>query len=199
MTLKFYYAPMSSASITKTVLAELQVDYEEILMDLSKGDTRKPEHLKINPNGKVPVIVHDGNPVWESAAITLYLGEVFGVEKGLYPPPGIQRGNAMKWTVWGSVTFMPAASKVHEAMQNKDKPEMMKAAKKGIEDCLKVLEGGLQGKDYILGEKFSVVDAHLQSLVGWVKMMEVSLDDFPQTAKWLKACEERPAIAALEG
>src|SRR6185312_8799587 len=56
-------------------------------------------------DGKVLVLVHDGKAIWESAAITLYLGEIFGVAEGLYPEPGPERGEAMKWVVWSNVTL----------------------------------------------------------------------------------------------
>ena len=199
MTLKFYYIPMSTAMVTKAVLEELGVDYEEIILSVEKGDTKSPEFRKVNPNGKVPTIVHDGNPVWESAAITLYLGETFGVEKGLYPPPGIQRGNAMKWTVWAACTLGKAASNVYAASMKpeSEREAATKEAMKAMDECLGILEEKLQ-EDYILGDKFSVVDANLQSLIGWIAMMNVPLESkYPRTHKWLKTCQARPALAPL--
>ncbi|KAI9880154.1 MAG: hypothetical protein M1823_006761, partial [Watsoniomyces obsoletus] len=91
---------MSTASITQGVLAELDIECERVKLDIEAGDTRKPDFLKVNPNGRVPAIVHDGTPIWESAAITMYLGELFGVDAELYPAPGPKRGEAMKWIVW---------------------------------------------------------------------------------------------------
>ncbi len=96
MSLTFYYAPMSTASITEAVLAELGVACERIRLDFAAGDTRAPDFLAVNPNGRVPAVVHDGTSIWESCAITMYLGEAFGVEAGLYPAPGPKRGEAMK-------------------------------------------------------------------------------------------------------
>ena len=74
MSLTFYFAPMSTATITDIVLEELQIPCERDRIDLAKKDTQKPEYLQLNPNGKVPLIVHDGTPIWESAAITAYSG-----------------------------------------------------------------------------------------------------------------------------
>jgi len=85
MSLTFYYAPMSTSNITEAILAELGTPCERVQLDISAGDTRKPDFLKINPNGRVPAIVHEGTPIWESSAITMYLGEVFGVDAQLYP------------------------------------------------------------------------------------------------------------------
>jgi glutathione S-transferase len=73
MSLTFYFAPMSTASITKAVIAELGIPGDRVELNISAGDTKKPEFLKINPNGRVPAIVHEGMPIWESAAITMYL------------------------------------------------------------------------------------------------------------------------------
>src|SRR5919106_6511202 len=105
MSLTFYYAPMSTATLTEAVLAELGIPCERVKLDLKAGDTHKLEYLKLNPNGVVPLIVHDGTPIWESAAITMYLGEVFGVEAKLYPELSPKRGEAMKWIAWGNVTL----------------------------------------------------------------------------------------------
>jgi glutathione S-transferase len=120
MSLTFYSAPMSTASISEAVLAELGIDFDLINLDLSAGDTKKPEYLKINPNGKVPAIVHDGTAIWESSAITMYLGELFGVDAKLYPAPGPQRGEAMKWIAWSNVTLAEPASRLFASLP----PEM---------------------------------------------------------------------------
>ncbi len=95
MSLTFYYSPMSTAVLTNLVLEELGVPCERVTVDLKKGETHTQEFLRVNPNGKIPVLVHDGIAIWESAAITLYLGEIFGVAKGLYPRarPATGRGD----------------------------------------------------------------------------------------------------------
>lgn len=112
MSLTFYYAPMSTASVTEGVLAELGVPCERVKLDIGAGDTRKPHFLEVNPNGRVPAIVHDGTPIWESAAITMYLGETFGEDAGLYPAPGPKRGEAMKWITWGNVALAEAGGRL---------------------------------------------------------------------------------------
>ncbi len=74
MNLTFYYSPMSTASITALVIEDLGLKPKVVKVDLKAGDAKKPEFLKLNPNGKVPVVVHDDTPIFESAAITMYLG-----------------------------------------------------------------------------------------------------------------------------
>ncbi len=213
MSLTFYFAPMSTASITEAVLAELAIPFDLVKLNISVGDTRKPEFLKINPNGRVPAIVHEGTAIWESSAITMYLGEVFGVDKKLYPAPGPKRGEAMKWIAWSNVSLAESASRLFASLppemqgdvetnaQEQVAPEMkseiaMEKAKADIADCLGVLNGGLEGRAFLIGD-YSLADTHLQGIVSWIGSMEIDLTPFPNVTEWLKRCYERPAIAKL--
>ncbi len=213
MSLTFYSAPMSTASLTEAVIAELGIDCERVNLDLSAGDTKKPEYLKINPNGRVPAIVHDGTAIWESSAIAMYLGELFGVEARLYPAPGPQRGEAMKWIAWGNVTLAEPAGRLFaslppemqgdpatnagEKVTSEQKSEIaMAQAKADITDRLKILNSGLEGRSFLLGE-YSLADTHLQGIVGWIGSMNVDLTPFPNVTGWLQRCYQRPAIAKL--
>jgi len=197
MSLIFYYAPMSTAGITHLVLEELGVPYEKVKLDLKKGDTKKPEFLKLNPNGKVPTLVHDGVPLWESAALTMYLGETFGVEKHLYPAPGTKRGEAMKWVVWTNVTLGDAVyrlarntmSWVPEEQQNAKAGE---AAKKDVADCLRILDEALEGRSYLVGE-YTLADTHVNSYTDWLRHMKVDFSPYARLNAWSKRCAERPA------
>jgi glutathione S-transferase len=220
MSLTFYAAPMSTASVTEAVIAELGIDCDRINLDLRAGDTRKPEYLKINPNGKVPAIVHDGTAIWESSAITMYLGELFGVEAKLYPAPGPQRGEVMKWIAWSNVTLAEAAGRLFaslppekqgdpatnvaekatseqtSAAESIPKVIAMARAKADLVDCLKILDAGLEGRSFLIGE-YSLADTHLQSIIGWIGMLDVDLTPFANVTGWLQRCYQRPAIAKL--
>ena len=199
MSLTFYYAPMSTAGITAIVLEELGVPCERVTLDFKKGDTREPEFLRLNPNGKVPVIVHDGTPIWESAAITMYLGEVFGVEKGLYPRPGPKRGEAMKWITWTNVTFGDAVarwlrntSEWFPAEQHNAKAA--EAAQADIQNCLRILNEALAGKQFLVGE-YTLTDTHLISFTDWLRFMKVDFSPYPNVNGWSERCTARPAYA----
>src|SRR5437868_5895333 len=71
-SLIFFYTPMSSATRVHWALEELEVPYEKKKLDLTKGEQRTPEYLKLNPNGKIPLIVADGRPIFESLAQLLF-------------------------------------------------------------------------------------------------------------------------------
>jgi glutathione S-transferase len=211
VTLKFYFAPMSTASLTEAVLAELGVPYEGIQLDISAGETRRPDYLAINPNGRVPTIVHDGTVIWESGAIAMYLGETFGVAQGLYPAAGPKRGEAMKWIVWSVATLGEAAGRLSAALpsdveggvqsgsQDWVAPEQRSAAalEKASQDvaaCLSILNNALAEQKFLLGD-YSLVDTHVHGLVGWLGMMGTNLSAYAHIGAWLSRCAARPALA----
>jgi glutathione S-transferase len=207
MSLVFYSSPMSTAEATEAVLVQLKVPFERVEMNIQKGDTRTPEFLKLNPNGCVPTIVHDGVVLWESAAIAIYLGEVFGVSAGLYPEPGPQRAEALKWLVWTNATLAEAAGRLSQALppnspggveigasdwksQIENRTALAEEAKVDLNQRLKILNEALQDKEYLLG-KYSIVDAHMHAFVGWIAGMGMSLKPYPKVHEWLEKCASR--------
>jgi glutathione S-transferase len=197
MSLVFYYAPMSTASITELVLEELAIPCERVKLDLKKGETKKPEFVKLNPNAKVPVIVHDGSVIFESSAITMYLGEMFGVERKLYPAPGPKRGEAMKWIAWANVTLGEAvgrwARNAMEWMPAEQRNEKAgEVAKKDIGDCLRIVDEALEGKAFLVGD-YTLADTHLNSLMDWLRHLKVDFTPYARVEAWSRRCADRPA------
>ncbi|KAJ3153059.1 hypothetical protein HDU86_005357 [Geranomyces michiganensis] len=192
MTLTFYFAPYSTAGCTQAVLAELDIPHEVKTLKLgADGDTKKPDFLAINPNGTVPVIVHNGTPIFESAAIAIYLGETFGVDKGLYPAAGTpQRGLAIQWIVWTNTVLFTGAAKLMNA-------ETKSAGAEAVAKSLKILDGVFAKQDYLVGEQYTVADPHLHAVVQWVQMMQVDFAPYPNFQKWVKKLEARPALCKL--
>jgi glutathione S-transferase len=202
MSLILYYAPMSTASLTELVLEELGVPCEKVKLDIQKGDTKKPSFLALNPNGKVPCLVHDGTAIWESAALTMYLGETFGVERDLYPAPGAARGEAMKWIVWTNVTLGDAVGRFTRNTLDWYPAEQhnAKAGEAGLQDiaaCLRIVDQHLTGKQFLVGDAYTLADAHLNSFMYWLRQMKLDFTPYPQLNAWAGRCTERPAYKKL--
>src|SRR6478736_3486876 len=173
MSMIFYFAPMSTATLTELVIEELGIPCDRKQLDIRAGDTKKPEFLKINPNGKVPVIVHDGVAIWESSAITMYLGETFGVDKKLYPAPGPKRGEAMKWIAWTNVTLGDAVGRLGRNTMSwvpaeQHNAKAAEAATKDIADCLRILDKALDGRQFLVGD-YTLADTHANSFTDWLR------------------------------
>lgn len=201
MSLTFFYAPMSTATITQLVIEELGLDCEKIRVDFGKGDTHASDYLRLNPNGKVPMIVHDGVPIWESAAITLYLGEVFGVAKGLYPAPGPARGALMKWVVWAQVSLGEAvyrwlnnaSDRIPEERRNAKAAELALA---DVHRLLGILDEALAGRQF-LGDAYTVVDTHVHSFTDWLGFLRIDFSPYAHIREWAGRCKARPAYAKV--
>ena len=200
MSLTFYYAPFSTASTVHWTLEELGIPYEAVKVDLKDGTDKAKKLGPVNPNLKVPVLVHDGSAIFESAAIQAYLGETFGVEKGLYPAAGPKRGEALKWLVWANVSLVEAIGRWQRNVSDWLPVEQRNAAsgavaRKEIDTLLGMLEAELATKKHILGDAISVVDFHLASILEWAQHCGVSVEPFAKTAAWLSKCTKRPANA----
>jgi glutathione S-transferase len=198
MGLTFYFAPQSTASITTLVLEELAIPCERVKLDIRKGETKKPEFLKINPNGRVPTIVHDGVAIWESAAITIYLGETFGEKAKLWPAAGPKRGEAMKWVVWANVTAGEAvyrwARNTMWAPEDQRNAKAAAAASAEIQGLLKILDQALADRPFLVGE-YTLADTHVNSFVDWLRHMKIEMSAFGHLDAWSKRCSDRPACA----
>jgi glutathione S-transferase len=204
MSVVFYYSPMSSASTTHWALEELGVPFEKVKVDLKAGDQNKEAFLAVNPNGKVPAIVHDGVPVFESAAIIIHLGECFGVEKGLFPAAGPQRGEALKWVVWCNATLCEALWRYQRNTSDRIPAEERNTkaaavAKVDVEKQLDILETSLKGKDYLVANAFSLVDAHVAGFAGYLQMVGFDVKQWPSVSAWVERCRSRPAFARAMG
>ncbi|KAI8904183.1 hypothetical protein DFJ77DRAFT_515477 [Powellomyces hirtus] len=123
----------------------------------------------VNPNGTVPTLVlDDGTAVWKSGVIVTYLGETYGVDRGLYPPAGSsQRAEALKWIAWASTVLSAAASMV-------DCAAMAEKGRAGVDAGLRILEDAVGDAEAFDMEKY----AHLST--------------------WFKRIEERPALKNVE-
>ena len=201
MSLVFHYAPFSSAFTCLWAFEELGIPHERVKLDLAAKATRTPEFLALNPNGKVPLLVHDGAPIFESIAILAHLGETFGVEKGLFPAPGIDRARAFQWLAWANASVAPAislyltntADRFPAELQN---AKVADAAKKEVSALLAILDEHLTGRTWLVGETFTLVDVHLAGLVWWAGRLGFDTKALSALDAWSARCQARPGFAA---
>jgi glutathione S-transferase len=198
MSTTYYFAPMSTAVRTTWAIDELEVPCERVKLDIQKKETKAAAFLKLNPNGVVPLLVVDGTPIFESTAILLYLAETYGVDKGLYPPPGLKRAEALKWIIWGNVGFFdPIRRWVHNTASyipaEQHNAKAAEAAKSGIAAAMQILDAALAGKSYLVDDKFSLADLAVSSYLGWLMFMGYDYSPFKNVKAWGDRCLGRPA------
>ena len=204
MSITFYYNPMSSASRVQLTLAELDIPHEKVFVDLKAQDQRKPEFLKLNPNGKIPTIVIDGQPMFESIAIQIYLGERFGVERGLWPALGSREHmQALTWLCWAQVSLgTPLFTYMHNTSEWA--PPEARNAKQAetslveLHKALEVLDARIGEVGNIVHDKWTLVDADVWSVLGWgLQMAKVDPSKYTHLSAWLERGSKRPVACAL--
>jgi GST-like protein len=205
MSIVFYYAPFSSASPVASALAELGVPHEKVTLDLKAGQTRRPEFLARNPNGKVPTLVVDGTPMFEALAILLWLGERHGVERDLWPAASSPaRLEAMSWCTWAYVTYASQLGLLAYATSDRLAPEVHNPAQAALAQqelgrLLGILETRLARQKHMLGDAYSLVDLVVASVVGYGVMVGAAVDAFPHVKAWLDRFQSRDAYKAGMG
>ncbi|MRG97304.1 glutathione S-transferase family protein [Polyangium spumosum] len=202
MDIKFYYTPMTSAARVHWALEELGIPYEKVKLDLAAGDQRKPEFLALNPNGKVPLLVAEGRPIFEGLAILLYLGERFGVDKGLFPPPNPERAEAFQWLAWGNVTMGEALQRflrntLDRFPEDERNPKAAETAKKDIAAQFVILNDALEGKEYLVGNTFTFADIGIAAAIPFMRRFGIDTSAFANVNAWVDRCTARPAFARI--
>ncbi|KAG8373530.1 hypothetical protein BUALT_Bualt11G0033800 [Buddleja alternifolia] len=177
----------------KIALEEKGLSYEAQEEDLFGG--KSDLLLKSNPiYEKVPVLLHNGKPIVESANIVYYIDETFG-SPSLLPACAYGRSRARFWTDFIDKKVFEAGSSIW-----KGKGEELELANKEFIDILKKLEGAMGDKDYFGGDKFGFVDIILIGLSSWFFAYEKFggfkiEDDCPKIGGWIKKCKERESVA----
>jgi len=176
------------------VLHEKGIDFETYEVDLSN---KSEEFLAASPTGKVPVVVVDGESLYESNVVNQYLDEVTDGPK-LIPEDPIGRAHARIWMALADTDFFPAVSVASVGRERGFSEERISAASERLENALGKLEERLEGRDYLAGG-FSLADvAHAGNFVrlrGLEERGELSLDKYPNVAAWMARLEARESYA----
>ena len=190
-------------------LEELGLDYDAHTIDIMQGDQFTNDFLKVNPNSKIPAIVDptgadgDSLPIMESGAILLYLAEKTGK---LLSKNTRLRSETLQWLFFqvGGVgpMFGQFGHFYRYAKDNCDHPYPVERYAKETKRLLTVLDKRLEGKNYLVGEEYSIADISIFPWVGCLdRFYEASdileLSTFKNVNAWFKRCSERPA--AIKG
>ncbi|SBS63350.1 glutathione S-transferase family protein [Vibrio atlanticus] len=191
--LKFYFHHTPNPMKIALFLEETGLDFELVPVDTLKGEQHTPEYRLINPNGKTPAIEDDGQRVFDSNAILLYLSEKTG-KLGGQPE---DRAELLSWMMFiasglgpysgQSVHFRHAAPAGLDYAVNR----YLREAQRHYE----VLEKHMEGREFIVGNEYTIADV---SAWGWIDkapvvLGEEGLEPYPNLKRWFNAINTRPA------
>lgn len=165
-------------------------------VDILQAGTRSPEFLRLNPNGKVPVVVlDDGTALAESNAILWYFGE--GTR--LLPDDRLGRAQMLQWMFFEQYTHEPAiavARFLRVFLQKDDDPRLPELLARGHR-ALGVMEQHLATRDYFVGGQLSLADLALYAYTHRAGDGGFDLDAFPAVRAWLARCRSQPGVTEM--
>jgi glutathione S-transferase len=177
------------------VLHEKRVDFEVHEVDLSN---KSEEFLAVSPTGKVPVVIVDGDSLYESNVVNQYLDEVTGEPK-LMPEDPKLKAYARIWMTFADTDFFPAVFVVSVGRERGFSEEQISEAFEKLKTALGKMEERLKDRDY-LADEFSLADiAHAGNFVRLRELEnrgEVSLEEYPNVTAWIQRIESRESYKA---
>jgi glutathione S-transferase len=195
--MKLYNVAYSGNSYkVRLQLAHLGIPCEIIEVDILKGESRTPEFLKINPNGRTPVLDDDGFILAESNAILAYLAK--GTQ--FLPDDRKQFGQVLQWMFFEQYSHEPFIATSRFWLQHKpdsaEKTALLTSKREGGWAALKIMEAYLAKNDFFVGN-YSVADVALFAYTHVADEGGFPLDDFPKIRGWIERVTEQPKFVPM--
>jgi glutathione S-transferase len=205
MSLKIHAFPLSPRSFKPLWLANhVGVDYEFTLVDFTKNAQNAPEYLALNPNGRAPVLDHDGYILWESNAICEYLA-LLKPESKLLPQDTRARLQVEKWLFWESAHWdstcaIFAFERVVKTLFQRGDADPAEIAKGEAQFARvgAVLDGVLAKSRYVAGDSLTVADFAIGSAMVIAEQAKFPIEPFRSIQRWKADLKSLPSWAKTE-
>ncbi|HET7307645.1 MAG TPA: glutathione S-transferase family protein [Gammaproteobacteria bacterium] len=200
MSLKIHAFPPSPRAFKVLWIAHyLDLDYELVLVDLTKGAQKAPAHLALNPNGRMPVLEEDGFVLWESNAIVNYLASK-KPESRLLPTETRERLSVEKWQFWESSHWDTACAvlvyeHVVKAAFGRGEASAAEIARGNqlFERAANVLNGELKRHRYVAGDGLTVADFSIGADLCVAEAGQYPLAPYHEIQRWFSELQAMPA------
>ena len=192
---KLHYHPFSTFSRRVRIgLLEKQIPCDLVEVDMGKGEHRSPEYRAINPYGRVPTLEEDGFVLYESTAILDYL-EATNPAPPLVPADARGRAHVAMHAKLCDIQLARQTGIIifPKRFLPKDRWDeaAMAQAKKDIEKHLEIVERQIGGKEWMVGDRYSLVEVCYTPFVQFLPLMEIAPP--PAVAAWVERMLERPS------
>jgi glutathione S-transferase len=204
MGLTIYGTARSRTARVLWMAKELGLDFEHVPLMMGDAVMKQPPFLAINPAGRVPAIDDDGFVMAESLAINLYLARKYGdrTSPSLAPASLEEEAKTWQWSSWAMTDLEGPLNLVHLHRNffppEKRDPKIAQSAEAQVQRPLTVLNSILADNACLLGERFTVADINVASVLSASRLSAISMTPFPQVADWTKRCQDRPAAVAVQ-
>jgi glutathione S-transferase len=194
--IKIYGSMRSSAARCFWTLEEVGVAYETQEVNFKEKEHKSDWYMKLNPNGKVPTLVDGEFVLWESCAINDYIAEKYKPE--LLGSSVEEKALVRQWTYWSLLHVQKYFDVVmYFSMFQWGTEEASEKAKVDVVPFLTVLENHLVGKNFMVGETFTLADVNLATIMNIGMSVKIDFSAFPNIMRWMGTMQARPAMAKI--
>ncbi len=177
----------------RLLLTLLAIPFERVELDIVKAETRTPEFLEKNPNGRIPLLeTEDGKLLAESNAILFYLAE----GTSYMPNDPFARAQVMQWMFFEQYSHEPNIATVrhwimHLGVSKEQREALAQKQKQGYA-ALQVMEKQLQNHEFFVAERYSIADIALYAYTHVASQGGFELESFPAIRTWLDRVSQQP-------
>lgn len=194
---KIYGTLLSRAGRANWVAHECGLEYEQVHVPVGVPADEKPaEFIAINPAGTMPVYQDGDYILKESWAIDLYMARKY--QPSLMGSNIEEEGKVYQWTFFAatdleSAVFATVMNSGYDEAHPLDE-EKFSDGKKRFLNVLASVDSALEGREYLVGDTFTLADLHIACLIAFPVMSSIPRDDYKNIDAWLQKCTSRPAF-----
>ena len=188
------YAASANCYKARLLLAQLGLPYERVAVDIFAGESTTPSYRARNPAGRTPVLELDsGETIADSNAILLYLGE----GTPFVPHDLLERARVWQWLFFEQNLFEPNVGTARFwrlTGRDSERPEVFAARLESAQAALAVLDESLRGREFLLGDRYTVADVSLYAYSHVAGDAELDMSTYPAVGEWLVRVERTPSF-----
>lgn len=191
-----YHFPGACSRVTLTALEQCGCDYDDTLVNLFKGEQHQPQYRAANPRGKIPALIVDGKMLSENAAILLWLHSQYP-DAGLFPrSDDWDRAQRVSDLFWLASVVHPAvrANRMPIRMTTGDPAGVKERGKELFAGCMDQFEARMQGREWWLGDDWSIIDTYLYWCYTTAEEGDFDLDAYPSVSGHRQRVSAQPAF-----
>lgn len=179
------------------MLSLLELPFELVEVDLTRGEHRRPEFLQLNPAGQVPVIVDDGVVIADSNAILVYLALRYGDATGWLPKDPIGAAEVQRWLsiAAGPLVNGPALARVAALFK---RPLDVEPPRQVARQLFERMDKHLTSRRFLLGDHATLADLAMYTYVAHAPEGGISLIPYNQLRHWLTHVEALPGFIPMQ-
>ncbi|HYV56568.1 MAG TPA: glutathione S-transferase family protein [Candidatus Nitrosopolaris sp.] len=199
--LKLYdYPDCPFCQKVRVVLAEKDLEYEKIFVDLRKQEQKLPDFLRLNPYGKVPVLIDEDEVIYDSTIIDEYLEEEYPIPR-LMPEDSQGRARVRMMEDYCDNSFIPPTTmllaQVRKTEAERD-PQRVDQAREELRRALYFLRDRLGAQNFLCGSEFSLADASFAPRIMVLGRLGIELEPaLAPVQAWIDRIRARPSVRSL--